>query len=174
MSLDHCGEPCFDRIPEPADAVRRLGTVQYSRSSALVLEVHGDIDAYTQPRWQAVLDSATLDAMAGGHPRLILDLTGIRFISLRAVIALVEHAGSAHRCRVRVSVAEDPQQPMVARLVGAAGLTAWLPVHPGLDRTLAAAVPCPGMPWPPLPATAPRDGTVARRQPCHTTPGTRH
>ncbi|MFB7873771.1 STAS domain-containing protein [Nocardia sp. NPDC056064] len=121
-----------------ADASLRVHARTTYCGGVAVLQVHGPIDAYTLARFRRLLVSAI---GARGHENdrhLIVDLTGVEFLSLRAVLALAELARHAHRRRVVISVVDAKPYGTVGRVVEVAGLTEFLAVHPELDRAVAA------------------------------------
>ncbi|MFF0542081.1 STAS domain-containing protein [Nocardia thailandica] len=67
-----------------------------------ILHVHGEIDAYTLPRWQELLEATVTTLAAEGDRHLIVDLTGTDFVSVRAIMSLAEL--TTQSCRRRISL----------------------------------------------------------------------
>lgn len=121
---------------EPAELCERLQAELEPRAEAVILHVYGEADAYTQPRWRRVLDTAL--AEAGPNRRLVVDLSGIQFLGCRPILDLAERAQQGAARGVQISVF-NPLPGVVDRVVGIAGLSAWLPVHATLAEALAVS-----------------------------------
>lgn len=125
-------------VGEPADICQRLHAEVESRSTVVILHVHGEIDACTLDRWHRMIDTAVDRAAEDGH--LVVDLSDIEFMACRSVLDLAARAQRAAAHGVVVSVV-DPGPSVVARVVAVAGLTEWLPLHSALIDALAAHTP---------------------------------
>lgn len=121
---------------EPAELCERLQAELEPRAEAVILHVYGEADAYTQPRWRRVLDTAL--AEAGPNRRLVVDLSGIQFLGCRPILDLAERAQQGAARGVQISVF-NPLPGVVDRVVGIAGLSAWLPVHATVAEALAVS-----------------------------------
>lgn len=119
-----------------ADLSRRLQADLDLRADAVILHVYGEADAYTRPRWRAILDAAVAEAAPRG--RLVVDVTSIQFIGCRPILDLAERAQRATTGGVRVAMF-NPYPGVIDRVITIAGLSAWLPVYPTLAAALAFA-----------------------------------
>lgn len=104
-----------------------------------ILHVHGEIDAYTLPRWQELLEATVTTLAAEGDRHLIVDLTGTDFVSVRAIMSLAELTTQSCRRRISLALIDSRRYSPTARIIAVAGLSAWLPVHADLTEALAAA-----------------------------------
>lgn len=142
---------------EPADICQRLHAELESRSTVVILYVHGEIDAFTLQRWHRMVDTAVDRAIECGH--LVVDISDTEFMACRSVLDLAARAQQAAAHGVLVSVV-DPGPSVVARVVAVAGLTEWLPLHTTLIDALGAHTPrtspCPTPPRSPRHARPPR------------------
>lgn len=124
---------------EPADLHERLHADLELRADAAILHVYGEADAYTQPRWRRILDTAITEAAGSG--RLVVDLSSIQFIGCRSILDLANRAPRALARGVQVGVFNPYPDNVVDRVVAIAGLSAWLPVHTTLVESLTARRP---------------------------------
>ncbi|MFC4376090.1 STAS domain-containing protein [Nocardia halotolerans] len=122
--------PAFDG--ESPDVCARLRAELESRPTAVVLRVHGDIDAYTLTRWGHVLDDAFHRATSSGH--LVVDVSEVAFISCRSILDLAGRAQQHHGTTCVSVVHAAPS--VVDRIVDAAGLTQWLRLHTDADAAI--------------------------------------
>ena len=123
---------------DPVGAGRRLHAETEPCGHTTVLAVRGSIDAYTLTRWQRLLHSTISATSADGGRYLIVDLTDVEFLSLRAVLTMAECTGYARRRGVAVSVVDAHPYAMAGRVTEIAGLSRWLPVYPEFVAALAA------------------------------------
>ncbi|MFI6225294.1 STAS domain-containing protein [Nocardia salmonicida] len=134
-SHTHHDDPFPPAAGEPADLCQRLRADLDLHADAAILHVYGEVDAYTQPRWRRILDTAIAEAAAtSGH--LVVDAGPIQFIGCRPILDLADRAQKSLACGVQVSVL-NPSPGVVDRVITIAGLTVWLPVHSTLAEALS-------------------------------------
>ncbi|MFD9547955.1 STAS domain-containing protein [Nocardia salmonicida] len=124
---------------EVPDATQRLRAEVEPCGATTILHVRGIVDAFTLPRWQRMLESAIGTTALRGDRHVIVDLTKVEFLSLRAIFALVEHTRKGQGLGMTISVIEARPYAVTGRVVELIGLTDWLPVYPELLDALAAA-----------------------------------
>lgn len=98
---------------------------------AAVVEVAGSVDAVTAPR----LTEALQAAVAGGEPRVVVDLAGVHYVSsagIRAILAGVKAARSAGG-----NLAVAAPQPQVREVFDLAGLTTIVAFHDDAAAAIA-------------------------------------
>ncbi|MFI5498069.1 anti-sigma factor antagonist [Nocardia asteroides] len=135
MKPRSCRDDLFGPVAgEPDELCERLQAELEPRADAVILHVYGEADAYTQPRWRRILDTAL--AEVGPHGRLVVDLSGIQFLGCRPILDLAERAQQGAARGVQILVF-NPLPGVVDRVVDIAGLSAWLPVHATLAEALA-------------------------------------
>lgn len=122
----------------PAPRQRLRADVEPCGQTA-ILHVHGEIDAYTLPSWQELLDTTVTTLAAEGGRHLIVDLTGTDFVSVRAIMGLAELTTQSCRRRINLALIDSRAYSPTARIIAVAGLSAWLPVHTDLTAALTAA-----------------------------------
>ncbi|MGS2810560.1 STAS domain-containing protein [Nocardia sp. MW-W600-9] len=137
------------------------------RGHTTILAVRGTIDAHTLTRWRRLLESAISVTAIDGGKHLIVDLSGVEFPSLRAILAMAELTHFAHRRLVEISVVDARPYAVAGRVVAVTGLAEWLPVYADRGEALAATKTDP----PCLPAISarpqrgPTEGRSRRRRP---------
>lgn len=119
---------------ESSDVRARLRAASTSVRGAVLLRVHGEIDAYTLGRWRRLFAAARTEAGRSGH--LVIDVDNATFMSCRAIIELAEDAQRYRRGGGRVSIVSSGPSP-IPRIITLAGLAQWLPVHPDTDSATA-------------------------------------
>ncbi|MFD6398917.1 STAS domain-containing protein [Nocardia sp. NPDC060249] len=124
---------------EARDATQRLRAEVEPCGTTTILRVLGIVDAFTLTRWQRVLESAIGTTALGGGRHVIVDLTKVEFLSLRAIFAITELTRHGRRHGVGISVVEARPYAVTGRVVEVTGLTDWLPVYPELVDALAGA-----------------------------------
>ncbi|GAB2705931.1 anti-sigma factor antagonist [Nocardia thraciensis] len=118
----------------PAAISSRLtGDIEF-RGPALLLRAQGEVDACTLPTWKHLLDAAAAAVTAPGP--LVVDLEQLDFIGCRAFAALADEAA---RCRRRgIDLHLVSTASIVPRIIGAADLSALLPVYRSADTAASA------------------------------------
>lgn len=144
MSTFAIAEPSFNHlmlssrlISELAQARSTLRTTIERSDLAVIVSAGGELDASNETTWRRLLSEA---ATAAGSPGpLVVDISGLDFMGCCAYAALGEEA---ERCRRRgVEMRLVSNQPIVARIVTACGLSELLPVDDSVDIALSACAP---------------------------------
>ncbi len=101
-------------------------------SSAVIVYVGGEIDAYNDETWRVLLAEAASFATA---PQLfIVDVNGVDFMSCSSYLALADEAVG---CRERgIDLCLVSQLPSVRRVVTACGLDDLVAVHSSAPQSL--------------------------------------
>lgn len=95
------------------------------RASDSLLQVSGELDVATV----ASLRAAVHDAFAGAADKVVVDLTGARFIDSTGCRELVRTAKAGAAAGVAVEVVVPPDNWRVRRVVDFVQLSAVVPVH---------------------------------------------
>ncbi len=103
------------------------------RAGCAVLVVRGDVDLSTGPRLAAAAGRAL--AEAAGAP-VVLDLSGLEFLSSSGLGQLVALDEEARRTATPLRVVVDPTRPVI-RPITTMGLDDVLTLFPTLDDALA-------------------------------------
>jgi anti-anti-sigma factor len=144
MSTFAIAEPSFNHlmlssrlVSELAQARSTLRTTIERSDLAVIVSAGGELDASNETTWRRLLSEA---ATAAGSPGpLVVDISGLDFMGCCAYAALGEEA---ERCRRRgVEMRLVSNQPIVARIVTACGLSELLPVDDSVDIALSACAP---------------------------------
>ncbi|MEU6827293.1 anti-sigma factor antagonist [Nocardia beijingensis] len=115
------------------NALSGLNATLEHRGDATVVRVHGEVDAYTLPAWRRLLDEAAAAATAPGP--MVIDTSGLGFMSCRSLVILAEEAEAWLRRGIRVRVVGD--RLVVGRVVAVLDLHMLRPVHSRLEDALA-------------------------------------
>ncbi|MBW6495717.1 MAG: STAS domain-containing protein [Burkholderiaceae bacterium] len=102
-----------------------------SGDGAAVVEVAGSVDAVTAPRLAEALQAT----VAGGEPRVVVDLAGVSYVSsagLRAILSGVKAARTAGG-----DLAVAAAQPQVREVFELAGLTTIVVFHDDAAAAIA-------------------------------------
>lgn len=106
-------------------------TVERS-STVMLLRVGGEIDAANRDAWQCLVDEVAAATTAPGL--LVVDTSGMDFMASVAFRVLIEQSA---RCRVRgITLCLVSNQPIVARIMGAAWAGVELPFYQSVDAAL--------------------------------------
>lgn len=133
-------EPSFNHlmlssrlISELAQASSTLRMTTERIDRAVIVTAGGELDASNEATWRRLLREA---ASAAGPPGpLVVDTSGLDFMGCCAYAALAEEA---ERCRQHgVQLRLVSNQPVVARVVEACGLSELLPVDASVDAALS-------------------------------------
>jgi anti-anti-sigma factor len=117
------------------DAQSTLRATTRPSGSGLIIYASGDVDACNEHIWRRLLSEATAVVTPPGP--LVVDVNCLAFMGCCAFAALAEEAD---RCRRRgAEMYLVSRQRLVARIVGACGISGVLAVHPSVDSALAAA-----------------------------------
>ncbi|GBE65884.1 anti-sigma factor antagonist [Mycobacterium sp. MFM001] len=123
-------------VSELADAHSTLRTTVERTGPAVIVHAGGEVDASNEATWRHLLSEAGAAAFPPGA--LVIDTSGLDFMGCCAFAVLAEEA---ERCRRRgVELRLVSNQPGVARIVGACGLSELLPVDDTVDAALSTSV----------------------------------
>ena len=103
-----------------------------TEDGAAVAEVAGSVDAVTAPRLAEALQAT----VAGGEPRVVVDLAGVTYVSsagLRAILSGVKAARTAGGDLVVAAA-----QPQVREVFELAGLTTIIAFHDDVAAAVAS------------------------------------
>lgn len=113
-------------MPDPTAAIR-ISLHQHEDADALVLELTGDLDVYTAPRLREQL----VWALKEPQGRIVVDLTGVRYLDSTALAHLMRgcrEAGRQNKTFRIVATTGQPRQVFertaVAELLGVRGTLA--------------------------------------------------
>jgi anti-anti-sigma factor len=121
-------------VSELAQARSTLRATTERSGPAVIVSAGGELDASNEAVWRRLLSEAA--AAAGPPGLLIVDAGGLDFMGCCAYAALGEEA---ERCRRRgIEMRLVSNQPGVARIVAACGLSELLPVDHSIDAALSA------------------------------------
>jgi anti-sigma B factor antagonist len=115
----------------PVSKRRAFDVAQSSVAGAVVLSVHGDVDALTAPR----LTEALLGTQSGHPAAVIVDLTGVEFLASAGMTALVTAHQQLSPSVQFMVVADGPGTSRPLKLMGIDSLLA---LYPTLDEALSA------------------------------------
>jgi anti-sigma B factor antagonist len=109
-----------------------MTVVREERAGCAVLAVHGDVDLSTGPRLAAAVSAAL--GSAGGAP-VVLDLTGLQFLSSSGLGQLVALDDEARRAGTPLRVVVDLDRP-AARPITTMGLDEVLTLFGSVDEAV--------------------------------------
>jgi anti-anti-sigma factor len=121
-------------ISELAHARSTLRATTERYGSAVIVSAGGELDASNDSTWRRLLAEAS--AAAGPPGPLVIDTSGLDFMGCCAYAALAEVADNAREHGVQTRLVSN--QPVVARIVRACGLSDALPVDATVDAALSA------------------------------------
>jgi anti-anti-sigma factor len=144
MSTFAMAEPSYSHlmlssrlVSELAQARSTLRTTTERIGLAVIVSAGGELDASNDATWRRLLNEAA--AAAGAPGPLVVDTSGLDFMGCCAYAALAEEA---QRCRQHgVQLRLVSNQPVVARMVAACGLSELLPVDDSVDAALSVYDP---------------------------------
>ncbi len=144
MSTFAMAEPSYSHlmlssrlVSELAQARSTLRTTTERIGLAVIVSAGGELDASNDATWRRLLSEAA--AAAGAPGPLVVDTSGLDFMGCCAYAALAEES---ERCRGRgVEIRLVSNQPVVARIVAACGMSELLPVDATVDAALSAFDP---------------------------------
>ncbi|MCV7353255.1 anti-sigma factor antagonist [Mycobacterium parmense] len=109
-----------------------LRAVVHRSGLAVIVSAGGEADACNESTWRQLIQEAASVTSAPGT--VVVDLTGLDFVSCCAFQALTEES---ERCRRRgIDMRLVSQRGMVTRIVKACGFADMLPVYPTVDSAL--------------------------------------
>jgi anti-anti-sigma factor len=100
---------------------------------AVIVTAGGELDASNEATWRRLLSEA--GAAAGPPGPLVVDTSGLDFMGCCAYAALAEEAKRCRQHGVQLRLVSN--QPVVARVVEACGLSELLPVDESVDSALS-------------------------------------
>jgi anti-anti-sigma factor len=101
---------------------------------AVIVSAGGELDASNDATWRRLLSEAS--AAAGPPGPLVIDTSGLDFMGCCAYAALAEASEASRDRGVEMRLVSN--QPVVARIVRACGLSELLPVDVSVDAALSA------------------------------------
>lgn len=123
-------------ISELARARSTLRATTERSGLAVIVSAGGELDASNDATWRRLLSEAS--AAAGAPGPLVVDTSGLDFMGCCAYAALAE---ASERSRDRgIEMRLVSNQPVVARVVRACGLSDLLPVDASVDEALTASM----------------------------------
>ena len=122
--------------------------VTHPRPGASVLAVDGEVDTLTAPRLEARLDEV-LQSSAAAHDTVVVDLSGVTFLSSSGLAALIRGARRATAAGIPLRLVAATRA--VTRPLAVTGADALFDIHADVEAALAARSA----------AAEPRDGDPA-------------
>jgi anti-anti-sigma factor len=119
-------------ISDLGGARSKLRAVTQRGDAAVIVSAGGEIDACNESTWRQLVVQAA--SVASSAALLIVDLTGLEFVSCGAFQVLVDEAEQCRRRGVEMRLVS--QRSMVTRIVKACGFGDVLPVHATVDSAL--------------------------------------
>jgi anti-anti-sigma factor len=123
-------------ISELAQARSTLRATTERSGLAVIVSAGGELDASNDATWRRLLSEAS--AAAGAPGPLVVDTSGLDFMGCCAYAALAE--ASEHSRDRGIEMRLVSNQPVVARVVRACGLSDLLPVDASVDEALTASM----------------------------------
>ncbi|MGH3858853.1 STAS domain-containing protein [Actinokineospora sp.] len=108
-------------------------TARQASVDTVILLVNGEIDMLTAP----ALDRSLTATTDGGHRRVVVDLSGVTFLSSAGITILVQHAAEAARRGVRLPIVASGTA--VLRPLELTGLKTELDLHGTVDEAVDGA-----------------------------------
>jgi anti-anti-sigma factor len=143
MSTFALAEPSFNHlmlsgrlISELARSRSTLRATTERSGEVVIVSAGGELDASNEATWRRLLSEAA--AAAGPHGLLVVDISGVDFMACCAYAVLGEEAECCGRRRVEMRLVSN--QPHVARIVAACGLSKLLPVDGSVDAAVSTCV----------------------------------
>jgi len=121
-------------ISELARARSTLRTTIERNGFAVIISAGGELDASNDATWRHLLSEAS--AAAGPPGPLVIDVSGLDFMGCCAYAALAEASEQSRKLGIEMRLVSN--QPVVARVVRACGLSDLLPVDASVDAALTA------------------------------------
>lgn len=123
-------------ISELAQSHSSLRATTERSGPVVIVSAGGDLDASNESIWRCLLSEAA--AAAGPPGPLVVDTSSVDFMACCAYAALGEQAEHCRRRGVEMRLVGN--QPHVARVVAACGLSDLLPVDESVDAALSCYV----------------------------------
>jgi anti-anti-sigma factor len=123
-------------ISELARARSTLRATTERSGLAVIISAGGELDASNDATWRRLLSEAS--AAAGAPGPLVIDTSGLDFMGCCAYSALAEASERSRERGIEMRLVSN--QPVVARVVRACGLSDLLPVDSSVDEALTASM----------------------------------
>ena len=123
-------------ISELAQARSTLRATTERSGLAVIISAGGELDASNDATWRRLLSEAS--AAAGAPGPLVIDTSGLDFMGCCAYAALAEASERSRERGIEMRLVSN--QPVVARVVRACGLSDLLPVDTSVDEALTASM----------------------------------
>jgi anti-anti-sigma factor len=123
-------------ISELAQARSTLRATTERSGLAVIVSAGGELDASNDATWRRLLSEAS--AAAGAPGPLVVDTSGLDFMGCCAYAALAEASERSRERGIEMRLVSN--QPVVARVVRACGLSDLLPVDASVDEALTASM----------------------------------
>ena len=123
-------------ISELARARSTLRATTERSGLAVIISAGGELDASNDATWRRLLSEAS--AAAGAPGPLVIDTSGLDFMGCCAYAALAEASERSRERGIEMRLVSN--QPVVARVVRACGLSDLLPVDASVDEALTASM----------------------------------
>ncbi|MDT5207108.1 MAG: hypothetical protein QOD34_3744 [Mycobacterium sp.] len=123
-------------ISELARARSTLRATTERSGLAVIISAGGELDASNDATWRRLLSEAS--AAAGAPGPLVIDTSGLDFMGCCAYAALAEASERSRERGIEMRLVSN--QPVVARVVRACGLSDLLPVDSSVDEALTASM----------------------------------
>jgi anti-sigma B factor antagonist len=121
-------------VTDPAPVAPGLEVIARQASvDTVVLLVTGEIDMLTAP----ALDRRLAESTDGGHRRVVVDLSGVTFLSSAGITILVQHTANAAERGVRLPIVATGTA--VLRPLELTGLDTELDLHGTVDEAVEGA-----------------------------------
>jgi anti-anti-sigma factor len=134
--VDVTGQPTAAHTGLTPRLVRQLGAPSNTMrafierdDSAVIVYVGGEVDACNESTWRRLLGEAAAAAAPGAA--LIVDLTGLKFVSCSALEALIRQSHWCRRHDVQMRVVTE--QAVIRQVVGACAPAHEVPIFPSVD-----------------------------------------
>ena len=137
--VDVTGQPIATQIGLTPRLLRQLGAPSSTMrafverdDSAVIVYVGGEVDACNESTWRRLLGEAAAAAAPG--VALIVDLTGLKFVSCSALEALIRQSHWCRRYDVQMRLVTE--QAVIRQVVGACVQAHEMPIFPSVDVAL--------------------------------------
>ena len=121
-------------VSELGDSRSTLRATTDRSGAAVIISAGGEIDACNERTWRHLVSEAASVVTPPGP--FVVDVTGLDFMGCCAFATLADESERCHRRGVELRVVSN--QPIIARIVDACGLSRVLPVYPTGDSALAS------------------------------------
>jgi anti-anti-sigma factor len=123
-----------DRRVRPDVAPDKLDVDEREQNGVRVVSLRGELDLATAPAACVRLD----EARRTPRPRVVVDLSGLKFCDSTGLRALVGAASEVRAAAGRLAVVVPEDDGPIGRLLAVSGVRETLRVHDSMDTALAA------------------------------------